>query len=485
MGKKRFISLVCCLILAVSVLTGCSGEEKETNVTPTAAPTAEEETTPTAEPVKDADESEQKVSEPVAEASKEPVEPVALNIGDYLSSDEKWEDDGGDYRIKDNVLEFNNAYYGDFCAVRLNESVQNVKVQYNVQFNDIAKDLSVDEGTWWDAEFLCLVRSNFAGSSFVEGIDGQAGYCITSWGDMSEFALGRSGYDDVFGTYKWSLNDGKEHSVEFTVTNNKENTLVFLTVAVDGEVIATAVDDGSQVKKERVSFFPDAGGITLRCKYLGAEIKAFGKVTAESDEPVADTGSKTITLADYYNAADVWEVNGEGCSVNADGISFATVGSGESAAVRLAEKVQNGEYRFNLQFTQLAPVSMDDWTWWDSEFLCLFRSSLADKGFTDGQTGYSITSWGDMSTFFLGRSGYDDAFGEFEWPMGDGQPHDFVVTLQNNDSNTAVTITVEIDGTVVATVTDDGSLVKEDRVSLFPDEGGLTFRCLYLGAEVK
>ena len=92
-----------------------------------------------------------------------------------------------------------------------------------------------------------MVRSNFAGSAYVEGEEGQAGYCITSWGDMNQFALGRSGYDDVFGIYDWPLGDGKPHQIQFTVDNNEDNTVI-------------------------ISFFPEAGGITLRCKYLGAEI---------------------------------------------------------------------------------------------------------------------------------------------------------------------------------------------------------------------
>lgn len=479
MKKRRFLAAVCSMTLVVLMLAGC-GEKtpaKDEGVvtgqpTVTAA-TAEPTTAPTTAP------------EQTADQSTGAVEAEELNIGDFLANDTAWEDDGGDYSIKNGKLTFNNAYYGDFCAVRLNEQVQNVTVKYNVQFTDIAKDLSEDAGTWWDAEFLCLVRSNFAGSAFVEGVDGQAGYCVTSWGDMSKFSMGRSGYDDVFGTYDWPLGDGKTHSVEFTVTNNADNTLVYLTLKVDGVVLATATDDGSQVKKERVSFFPNAGGVTLRCKYLGAEITAFGEVTESEDKTVEDTGFSTVDLKDYYGTASAWESNGDAYVLDNTGIDFNTTESGATAAVRLTEQAKDATIKFSLQFTEFAKVSMDDWTWWDSEFLCLLRSALPDKGFTDGQTGYSITSWGDMSTFFLGRSGYDDAFGEFAWPMADGKAHDFEITLENNVDNTAVTITVVIDGTTVATVTDDGSKIKEDRTALFPDAGGVTFRCVYLGAKVQ
>ena len=39
---------------------------------------------------------------------------------------------------------------------------------------------------------------------------------------MNQFALGRSGYDDVFGIYDWPLGDGKPHQIQFTVDNNEE-----------------------------------------------------------------------------------------------------------------------------------------------------------------------------------------------------------------------------------------------------------------------
>ena len=195
-----------------------------------------------------------------------------VDLAEYMSDASKWEDDGGDYTLTGDKLTFNNAYYGDFCAVRLNEEFQDVTVKFTLQLTAIAADVSEEDGTWWDTEFLCLVRSNFAGSAYVEGEEGQAGYCITSWGDMNQFALGRSGYDDVFGIYDWPLGDGKPHQIQFTVDNNEDNTVITLKVVVDGQEIAVAEDDGSQVKKDRISFFPEAGGITLRCKYLGAEI---------------------------------------------------------------------------------------------------------------------------------------------------------------------------------------------------------------------
>jgi len=406
-----------------------------------------------------------------------------VDLGAYLNASANLEDDGGDYTVKDNSLIFNNAYYGDFCAVRVPGDFQNVNVKMTLQLTEIAQDLSEDAGTWWDSEFLMLVRSNYAGSSFVEGNDPQAGYCITSWGDMKQFALGRAGYDDAFGMYDWPLGDGQPHKVEFTVTNNEDNTQVYLKVVVDGVEVASAVDDGSKVKKDRPSLYPNAGGITLRAKYLGATVTGYGDVAAATTTASAEG---LVKVSDYLTDASAWEINGENVTVSDAGVVFNTTESGQVAAVRLNKESQNETIKFTLQFTDIDnTLSMEDYTWWDSEFLCLLRSALADKGFTDGQRGYSITSWGDMSTFYLGRSGYDDAFGEFKWPMADGKAHDFEITLQNNDDNTEVTITVKIDGTEVAKVVDDGSKVKEGRTPLFTEAGGVTFRCLNLGATVK
>ena len=465
---KKITVMFMAMLMLVFSLTACKSKDEPTNTAePTAAvvPTeAPQETTPT---------------------PAEAVQVAEVDLGSYLSDAAALEDDGGDYTVKNNSLIFNNAYYGDFCAVRVPGEFQNVNTKLTLQFTELAKDLSVDAGTWWDSEFLLLVRSKYAGSAFVEGNEPQAGYCITSWGDMTQFALGRSGYDDVFGTFDWPLADGQPHKVEFTVINNEDNTQVTLKVVVDGVELASAVDDGSLVKKERPSLYPNAGGITLRAKYLGAIVTGFDAVPAAADTASTSSEAQVVSVGDYFADASTWESDGGDTKITDAGIVFNTTEADQIAAVRLNKESQNTTIKFSLQFTDInKDLSMDAGTWWNSEFLCLLRSALADKGYTDGQTGYSITSWGDMSTFFLGRSGYDDAFGEFSWPMGDGQFHDFEITLQNNNDNTSVAITVKIDGQEVASVVDDGTKVKEGRAALFPEAGGVTFRCLDLGATV-
>jgi hypothetical protein len=471
MKKINGTVLIMVMLVMVFGLTACKPKE-ETPAEPTKAPTAAPTTAP-------------QVTEPAPAGTA--AEVTEVDLGAYLSDDSKWEDDSGDYSIENNALVFNNAFYGDFCAVRLADQFQNVNTKFTLQLTDIAADLSEDAGTWWDSEFLLLVRSNYAGASFVEGNDPQAGYCITAWGDMKQFALGRSGYDDVFGVYDWPLADGQPHKVEFTVANNADNTQVTLKVVVDGVELATAVDDGSQVKKERPSLYPNAGGITLRCKYLGAMITGFDAASAAAgtDNQAAGSEAQTVLVGDYFSDASAWEDDGGDYTLSDTGIVFNTTEPDQTAAVRLNKESQNGTVKFSLQFTDIdKELSMDEGTWWNSEFLCLLRSKLADKGYTEGQAGYSLVSWGDMSTFFLGRSGYDDAFGEFSWPMGDGQAHDFEITLQNNADNTSVTITVKIDGQEVASVVDDGTKVKEDRPALYPEAGGVTFRCVDLGVTV-
>lgn len=206
----------------------------------------------------------------------------------------------------------------------------------------------------------------------------------------------------------------------------------------------------------------------------------------EDTRPEAPSGPVTITVADYLSQ-DVWEDDGGFVTVSADGIVFDNALYGDLAALRLKEEAADATWKFNLQLTDIAEgLSEDAGDWWDSELCIVVRSAVAGSGYASGeQTGYTVTCWGDMSTVYLGRSGYDDAFGGFPWPCGDGQPHDIEITATNNADKTAVTVKLVVDGQVIAEVTDDGSLVKEGRTNLFPDAGGLTIRCKYLGATVK
>lgn len=196
---------------------------------------------------------------------------TVITLSDYLADESKWEDDGGYYEMEDGKLFFDNFSAGDYCAVRLKEEAQNVTYKFDVTISQLAP-VSVDDGTWWDSELLVIARSALPATSWYD--DGsQTGYTLTSWGDMSTVFIGRAGYDDAFGEFEWNINDGKPHSVELSVVNNEDNTAVTITLVVDGEQVASVVDDGSLVKNDRTSLYPDAGGLTIRCKWLEATVE--------------------------------------------------------------------------------------------------------------------------------------------------------------------------------------------------------------------
>lgn len=221
-----------------------------------------------------------------------------------------------------------------------------------------------------------------------------------------------------------------------------------------------------------------------------AETKAPVETTApvvETTAPVVENENKVITVSEYFADDSKWEDDGGYHERTADKLFFDNFMAGDYAALRLKEEAQNVTYKFKLTISQLAPVSMDDWTWWDSELLIIARSAIpAASWYDDGsQTGYTLTSWGDMSSVFIGRCGYDDAFGEFQWNVNDGQPHDIELSVVNNEDNTQVTITLIVDGTEIASVVDDGTKIKNDRPGLYTEAGGLTIRCKWLEATIN
>ena len=194
---------------------------------------------------------------------------VVVNVADYLADDSKWEDDGGYFTRDARKLFFDNFSAGDYAAVRLNEPYQNVTYKFNVTINKLAP-VSMEDWTWWDSEFLVIARSAKAAYSWQD--DGsQKGYTLTWWGNMSKVCIGRCGFDDAFGEFACNVGDGQTHSIELTVVNNDDGT-VTLKLVLDGNLVAEVVDDGTKVKNERPALYPDAGGLTIRCKWLEATI---------------------------------------------------------------------------------------------------------------------------------------------------------------------------------------------------------------------
>ena len=212
-----------------------------------------------------------------------------------------------------------------------------------------------------------------------------------------------------------------------------------------------------------------------------------GTTVPETTDPIVNNETKVITVSDYLADESKWEDDGGYYDMDSEKIFFDNFAAGDYCAVRLSEEAQNVTYKFNVTIHKLAPVSMDDWTWWDSELLVIARSAIAGNSWQDdgSQTGYTLTSWGDMSTVFIGRCGKDDAFGEYAWNINDGQPHEIELSVVNNEDNTAVTITVKVDGAEIASVVDDGTVVKEGRPNLYPNAGGLTIRCKWLEVTVE
>ncbi len=212
-----------------------------------------------------------------------------------------------------------------------------------------------------------------------------------------------------------------------------------------------------------------------------------GTPTPTTTGTPAPQGPAVINVADFLNDESKWEYDYD-CYEMKDGkLVYDTFFAGEFAALRLKEEAQDVTYKFNVTITDLAPVSMEDYTWWDSELCIIARSAMAASSWPDedgSQKGYTLTFWGDMSKVCIGRCGFDDAFGEFDCNIGDGQAHAIEFTVANNADGT-VAIKLVLDGNMVAELTDDGTKIKNDRPSLYPDAGGLTIRAKWLGVTIS
>lgn len=257
---KKILSLVLAALMLAAVLCACDNAGSATT-DPATAPVEPSESTESNEPTEPGESS----------GPDESGDITVINVADYLGDASKWEDDGGYFDMDESKIFFDNYAAGDYCAVRLNEEVQNVTYKFSVTISQLAP-VSMDDWTWWDSEFLVIARSAQAGSSWQD--DGsQVGYTLTSWGDMSTVFIGRCGYDDAFGEFSWNVNDGQPHEIELTVANNDDNTQVTITLVVDGVEVAEVVDDGTKIKEDRPGLYPDAGGLTIRCKWLEATIE--------------------------------------------------------------------------------------------------------------------------------------------------------------------------------------------------------------------
>ncbi len=249
---KKILSLVLAALMVATMLCACA-TSTETQPNGTQAPTTQAPTTqaPT-------------TTQPA------PQGPAVVTLADYMADDSKWEDDGGYFTRDNGQIFFDNFSAGDYAAVRMTEAYQDVTYKFNVTINKLAP-VSMEDWTWWDSEFCVIARSTLAASSWQD--DGsQKGYTLTWWGDMSKVVIGRCGMDDAFGEFDANIGDGQAHDIEFTVINNADGT-VSLKLVIDGNVIADVVDDGTKSKNDRPTLYPDAGGLTIRAKWLEAVVK--------------------------------------------------------------------------------------------------------------------------------------------------------------------------------------------------------------------
>lgn len=197
-------------------------------------------------------------------------------------------------------------------------------------------------------------------------------------------------------------------------------------------------------------------------------------------------GPAVINVNEYLADLANWEIDDDFCLQHENGkMSFKCTTPGESMAAMLKVPAKNVTYKFTLTVDALGDDVVGAENWWDAELLFLARASVAGPGWRDdgSQTGYSITSFGEMKKVYIGRSGKDD-LGEFDWNIADGQPHDIEFSVVSNEDDTVVTITLKVDGVVIGTVEDDGSEIKNDRPGSYPNEGNLVIRAKWVGITV-
>lgn len=257
---KKILSLVMAVMMLAAVLTACSPATDPTTTAKPAPSQPAATTAPTNKPTEP--EGTTKPTEPVVEGNN------VINVDEFLADDSNWTFDDEETKnlvsFKDGKMHYDTNFPGDLVAAMLNKPVQNGTYKFTLTINALAESYA---DAWYDTELIIIARAAKAGTSWYDDLS-QTGYTISSWGDMSEFCLGRCGYDDAFGTFKWNVNDGQPHVIEITTTNNADNTAVEIVVVIDGVEVARATDDGSKIKKERPGLYPDAGNLVIRAKWM-------------------------------------------------------------------------------------------------------------------------------------------------------------------------------------------------------------------------
>ena len=242
---KKILSLVLAVLMLATVLCACS---PAANTTTAAKPN--NTTAPQA---------------PTNAPTQPPVDNNVINVDEFVGDVANWEFDTELCEVVDGKLHFDTNYPGDYCAAMLKKPQTNGTYKLTLTVNEMA-----DFEDMYTTELFIIARAAYAGTTWSGEDCGQTGYTISAWGDLSEFCLGRCGYDDAFGTFKWNINDGQPHVIEITTTNNDDNTAVEVVVAIDGEEVARVVDDGTKKKpeKDRPNLYPNEGNLVVRAKWM-------------------------------------------------------------------------------------------------------------------------------------------------------------------------------------------------------------------------
>ena len=412
-----------------------------------------------------------------------------INVNNYTNDMTKWEfDDDYALELKDGKMVF-NTIPGEFMAAMLTETVLDGAYKFTLTINELpegVEELTPADGAYWDTEFFIIARASVPGSTWSGGE--QTGYCISSWADMSTFCLGRAGADDALATdVEWNVNDGQPHDIQIGTKNIEKDgkTAVEVTVYVDGQLVVSAIDEGQNCREGRPEMYPEAGNLVIRSKNM--KITVGGETTNEGGNEGGNTDSddaNMINVDNYLNDLSKWEFDDDYCLEQKDGkLVFNTI-PGEFMAGMLTETVLDGSYKFTLTINEL-PEGVEELTpadgaYWDTEFFIIARASAPTGTWSGGeQTGYCISSWGDMSTFCLGRAGADDAFAvDVEWNVNDGQAHEIIISTKNieKDGEVAVEVSVYVDGELIITAIDEGQNCREGRPEMYPEAGNLVIR---------
>lgn len=243
---KKILSLVLAVLMLATVLCACGNTEPTTTAKPQGS-------TPAA------------TNKPTEPIPTQPAGDVVINVDEFVGDASNWECDTELGEFKDGKLFFNTNYVGEYCAAMLKQPVQDGTYKLTLTVNAICDQYA---DYWYDTELFIIARASKAGTTWSEGE--QTGYCISSWGDLGEFWLGRAGCDDAFGNFAWNVNDGQPHVIELTTKNIEQDgkTCVQIIVTVDGVEVANVIDDGSVGREGRPTMYPEGGNLVIRAKWM-------------------------------------------------------------------------------------------------------------------------------------------------------------------------------------------------------------------------